>query len=98
MAYGLILPSLVFLLAIVVYPLSVGLLEGFRYHNRLQPWLTAFNGVDNFVQAWNDNQVWLALRTSFVMVVGIVASATGWVWSPGCCSITSSASAASTVR
>jgi ABC-type sugar transport system permease subunit len=73
MAYGLILPSLVFLLTIVVYPLSVGLLEGFRYHNRLQPWLTAFNGFDNYVQAWNDNQVWLALRTSFVMVVGIVA-------------------------
>jgi ABC-type sugar transport system permease subunit len=72
MAYGLILPSLVFLLAIVVYPLSVGLLEGFRYHNRLQPWLTAFNGLDNYIQAWSDNQVWLALRTSFVMVVGIV--------------------------
>jgi ABC-type sugar transport system permease subunit len=72
MAYGLILPSLVFLLAIVVYPLSVGLLEGFRYHNRLQPWLTAFNGLDNFLQAFHDHQVWLALRTSAVMVVGIV--------------------------
>jgi multiple sugar transport system permease protein len=72
MAYGLILPSLVFLMAIVLYPLGVGLLEGFRYHNRLQPWLTTFNGLDNFVQAWGDNQVWLALRTSFVMVVGIV--------------------------
>src|SRR4051794_11390071 len=72
MAYGLILPSLVFLLAIVVYPLGVGLLEGFRYHNRLQPWLTAFNGLDNFVQALHDNQVWLALRTSAIMVVGIV--------------------------
>jgi len=72
MAYGLILPSLVFLVSIVVYPLAVGLLEGFRYHNRLQPWLTAFNGLDNYVQAWHDNEVWLALRTSFVMVVGIV--------------------------
>jgi multiple sugar transport system permease protein len=72
MAYGLILPSLVFLLAIVVYPLGVGLLEGFRYHNRLQPWLTAFNGLDNYVQALHDNQVWLALRTSAIMVVGIV--------------------------
>jgi ABC-type sugar transport system permease subunit len=60
MAYGLILPSLVFLLAI------------FKYHNRLQPWLTAFNGFDNYIQAFNDNQVWLALRTSGVMVVGIV--------------------------
>jgi ABC-type sugar transport system permease subunit len=72
MAYGLILPSLVFLLAIVIYPLGVGLLEGFKYHNRLQPWLTAFNGFDNYIQAFNDNQVWLALRTSGVMVVGIV--------------------------
>jgi ABC-type sugar transport system permease subunit len=72
MAYGLILPSLVFLLAIVVYPLGVGLQEGFRYHNRLQPWLTAFNGLDNYVQAFHDNQVWLALRTSAIMVVGIV--------------------------
>ena len=73
MPYWLILPSVVFLAAIVGYPLVVGLLEGFRYHNRLQPWLTRFNGLENYVQAFHDNQVWNALRVSFVMVVGIVA-------------------------
>jgi ABC-type sugar transport system permease subunit len=70
--YWLILPSLVFLAAIVGYPLSQGLLEGFRFHNRLQPWLTRFNGFDNYVQAAKDHEVWIALRTSFIMVAGIV--------------------------
>jgi ABC-type sugar transport system permease subunit len=72
MAYWLILPSLLFLLAIVFYPLVTGLAEGFRYHSRVQPWLTRFNGLENYVTALHDHQVWLALRTSIVMVVGIV--------------------------
>lgn len=72
LAYWLILPSLLFLLAVELYPLAVGLFEAFHYHNRVQPWLTHFNGVENFVQALNDHDVWLALRTSLIMVVGIV--------------------------
>jgi multiple sugar transport system permease protein len=72
MAYGLILPSLVFLLAIVFYPLAKGIGEGFQYHSRVQPWLTRFNGFDNYVRAFQDHEVWLALKTSFVMVIGIV--------------------------
>ncbi|WP_270888802.1 carbohydrate ABC transporter permease [Pedococcus sp. 5OH_020] len=72
MAYSLILPSLVFLFAIVFYPLATGLAEGFRYHSRVQPWLTRFNGLDNYVQALHDHDVWLALRTSLIMTVGIV--------------------------
>ncbi len=72
LAYGLILPSVLFLLAIEFYPLFVGLLEAFKYHNRVQPWATRFNGMDNFVQAFGDHGVRLALRTSIVMVVGIV--------------------------
>jgi ABC-type sugar transport system permease subunit len=70
--YWLILPSVVFLVAIIGYPLIVGLLEGFQYHNRLQPWLTRFNGVENYLQAAEDSQVWEALKVSFVMVGGIV--------------------------
>lgn len=70
--YWMILPSLVFLAAIVGYPLVVGLLEAFRYHNRLQPWLTRFNGFDNYVRAFKDPQVWDALQFSFIMVAGIV--------------------------
>jgi ABC-type sugar transport system permease subunit len=70
--YWLILPSLVFLAAVVFYPLGVGLIEGFKYHNRLQPWLTRFNGLHNYVQAVQDHDVQLALRTSLIMVVGIV--------------------------
>jgi ABC-type sugar transport system permease subunit len=62
----------VFLAAIVGYPLVVGLLEGFKYHNRLQPWLTRFNGLDNYVQAFGDHDVWIALKVSFLMVGGIV--------------------------
>lgn len=70
--YVLILPSLVFLVAIEFYPLGVGLLEAFKYHNRVQPWATQYNGIDNFVKAFNDHTVRIALRTSFVMVIGIV--------------------------
>jgi ABC-type sugar transport system permease subunit len=70
--YWLILPSVLFLGAIVFYPLVVGLTEGFRQHNRLQPWLIRFNGLDNYIQAFGDREVLLALKTSMVMVVGIV--------------------------
>ena len=70
--YWLILPSVLFLGAIVFYPLVVGLAEGFSQHNRLQPWLIRFNGLENYIQAFGDREVLLALRTSMVMVVGIV--------------------------
>jgi len=70
--YWLILPSVLFLGAIVFYPLVVGLIEGFRQHNRLQPWLIRFNGLENYIQAFGDREVLLALQTSMVMVVGIV--------------------------
>lgn len=70
--YLLILPSVLFLLAIEFYPLGVGLIEAFKYHNRVQPWATQYNGVDNFVKAFNDHTVRVALRTSFIMMFGIV--------------------------
>jgi multiple sugar transport system permease protein len=70
--YMLILPSVIFLLIIEFYPLGVGLTEAFKYHNRVQPWATQFNGLDNFRQAFNDHTVRIALRTSFIMVFGIV--------------------------
>lgn len=70
--YLLILPSILFLVAIEFYPLGVGLLEAFKYHNRVQPWATQYNGIENFVKAFNDHTVRIALRTSFVMVIGIV--------------------------
>jgi multiple sugar transport system permease protein len=71
--YLLILPSLIFLAAIEFYPLAVGIAEAFWYHNRVQPWATQFIGLGNFVQAFHSYDVRQALRTSFVMVGGIVA-------------------------
>lgn len=73
LAYGLILPSLVFLAAIEFYPLGVGLLESFKYHNRVQPWLTGYNGLDNFRQALEDPAVRESLRVSAIVVGSIVA-------------------------
>lgn len=70
--YWLILPSLLFLLAINFYPLGVGLAEAVKYHNRVQPWATHYNGLANFRQAYGDHDARIALRTSLVMVVGIV--------------------------
>ena len=70
--YLLILPSLIFLAAIEFYPLGIGLSEAFKYHNRVQPWATRYVGFDNFVTAIKSHDVRIALRTSFVMVVGIV--------------------------
>jgi len=72
LAYWLILPSLLFLLAIEFYPLGVGLVESLYYHNRVQPFLTHFNGLENFAKALGDFNVRLSLRTSALMVVGIV--------------------------
>ena len=71
--YFLILPSILVLLAIEFYPLVVGLLEAFRYHNRVQPWATHYNGIENFVKAFNDHTVQVSLRTSFIMAFGIVS-------------------------
>jgi multiple sugar transport system permease protein len=72
LAYWLILPALLFLLAIEFVPLVTGLKESLYYHNRVQPWLTHFVGLGNFVQAFQDWDVWVSLKTSVVMVVGIV--------------------------
>ena len=55
-----------------VLPLAVGLSEALQYHNRVQPWATRFVGLDNFAQALQNHDVQQALRTSLVMVVGIV--------------------------
>jgi ABC-type sugar transport system permease subunit len=71
--YILILPSILFLIAIELYPLAVGISEAFLYHNRVQPWATQFIGLQNFETALNTHDVQLALRTSFIMVLGIVA-------------------------
>ena len=71
--YLLILPSIAFLAAIEFYPLGVGIVEGFKYHNRVQPWATRYNGLDNFRQAFESHDVRLALRNSIVIVGGIVA-------------------------
>lgn len=72
LAYWFILPSILFLAAIDFVPLVSGLRESLYYHNQLQPWLTHFVGLGNFVQAFQDPDVRLALKTSVVMVVGIV--------------------------
>ena len=73
-AYWLILPSLVFLAAVEFYPLTVGLLESLKYHNRVQPLLTRYIGLDNFKDAIRDHDVLLSLRTSFVLVGSIVVA------------------------
>src|SRR5215208_1513825 len=70
--YILILPSILFLIVIELYPLAVGIYEAFLYHNRVQPWATQFIGLQNFATALNTHDVRLALRTSFIMVFGIV--------------------------
>jgi ABC-type sugar transport system permease subunit len=72
LAYWLIAPAVLFLLAIEFVPLVTGLKESLYYHNRVQPWLTHFVGLGNFGQAFQDHDVWIALRTSVIMVVGIV--------------------------
>ena len=72
LAYWLILPALLFLLAIEFVPLISGLKESLYYHSRVLPWLTHFVGLGNFAQAFQDYDVWIALRTSVIMVVGIV--------------------------
>ena len=71
--YLLILPSVVFLAAVEFYPLAVGMSEALQYHNRVQPWATRYIGLDNFRAAFESQVVRTAMRTSFLMVLGIVA-------------------------
>jgi multiple sugar transport system permease protein len=75
LAYGLILPSIVLLALIEFYPLIVGLLEGFKYHNRLFPQNTHYNGIDNFRTAFSDPEVRHALLISLEWVGGTVGAA-----------------------
>lgn len=72
LAYVLILPALLFLVAIEFVPLATGLKESLYYHSRVLPWLTHFVGLANFAQAFGDYDVWISLKTSVIMVVGIV--------------------------
>lgn len=72
LAYALIFPSIAFLVLVEFIPLAKGLSESVQYHNRVQPWLTHVNGIDNFIQAARDYEVWLALKNSLVFVVGVV--------------------------
>ncbi len=74
LAYWLILPAVLFLLAIEFVPLVTGLKESLYYHSRVLPWLTHFVGLGNFVQAVQDYDVWISLKTSVIMVVGIVGA------------------------
>src|SRR5215213_2237825 len=71
--YILILPSILFLIAIELYPLAVGIYQAFLYHNRVQPWATQFIGLQNFATALRTHDVHVAVRSALVMVLGIVA-------------------------
>jgi multiple sugar transport system permease protein len=74
LSYGLLMaPSfgLLFLLTVVPLIFSVGV-SLFNY-NILTPNTFRFNGIDNFLRAFNDRYFWKSVRISLIQVTGTVA-------------------------
>lgn len=70
-AYLLLLPSLVLILAIVLYPTLWGMLLSFREMRLNRPDLgTGFVGLKHYVALWSDPIFWLSLRNTVVWVTG----------------------------
>src|SRR5829696_8182285 len=70
LAYLLILPSVILIALIYLYPVGDGLWQSLHNFNRVKPWAYKFIGLQNFLTALQTYQVWLALRTSAIWTIG----------------------------
>ena len=70
LAYLLLLPSLILVLLIYIYPVASGIWQSLHNFNRVKPWAYRFIGIDNYVTALQQYQFWVALRVSVIWTVG----------------------------
>ena len=72
-AWGLILPALLTILLVALFPLLWTLWESLHLHDLRMPWLgQPFVGLDNYVEAFSDPRFWGALgHTVFCAVTSV---------------------------
>ena len=72
-AWGLILPALLTILLVALFPLLWTLWESLHLHDLRMPWLgKPFVGLDNYVEAFRDPRFWGALgHTAFFAVTSV---------------------------
>lgn len=72
-AWGLILPALLTILVVALFPLLWTLWESLHLHDLRMPWLgKPFVGLDNYVEAFSDPRFWGALgHTVFFAVTSV---------------------------
>jgi multiple sugar transport system permease protein len=72
--YLLVLPALIFIAAIVVYPLVSNIINSFQTDQRLlQQGLKSWVGFANYTSAWNEGLLQISIRNSFLYTVSCVA-------------------------
>ncbi|MCX7302136.1 MAG: sugar ABC transporter permease [Rhodobacterales bacterium] len=67
-----VLPAVLFVVSLVVFPLIFGLIIAFSDWNLSSPDGRQFNGVDNIVQMWSDPFYWNALKNMVWYCLAII--------------------------
>lgn len=76
LAYVLILPSLLLITLLDLYPILQGVVMSFQYQNQMRPDPEAFVGLTHYVRAFTEQQAfWSSLGKTLVWTAGSVAGA-----------------------
>jgi multiple sugar transport system permease protein len=67
-AYYLLLPSLVLVAAVAVYPVASGVWLSFQRYNLLRAPIPTFIGLGQYADLWTDSVFWTAVRNTVVWV------------------------------
>jgi multiple sugar transport system permease protein len=67
-AYYLLLPSLLLVAAVAVYPVASGVWLSFQRYNLLRAPIPSFVGLAQYVDLWTDSVFWTAARNTVVWV------------------------------
>lgn len=67
-AYYLLLPSLVLVAAVAVYPVASGVWLSFQRYNLLRAPVPSFVGLSQYADLWSDSVFWTAVRNTGVWV------------------------------
>lgn len=75
LAYALLTPAFVVILAIVVYPVANLILNSFHDVRLARGLPVTFVGLDNYVAAWNDPMFWRAVKNTLIITFVTVPGA-----------------------
>jgi multiple sugar transport system permease protein len=73
-AYYLLLPSLLLVAAVAVYPVASGIWLSFQRYNLLRTPIPSFTGLAQYASLWTDSVFWTAVRNTLVWVTVGAAS------------------------